>query len=86
MCALQANQPFARHEHDVEHEDMLRGKSRFGDPFAHLTSRKTPAAEAAAATALTERYNVDALEKSGVWGGPGRAGPGGGRAVQRRHA
>ena len=61
---MQANQPFARHEHDTEHEDMLRGKSRFGDPFAHLASRKAPAA-AAAATALTERYNVDALEKSG---------------------
>ena len=61
---VQAEAPFARHEHDREHEDMLRSKSRFGDPFAHLAARKGPAAGSEAA-ALTERYNIDALEKSG---------------------
>jgi hypothetical protein len=47
---------------------MLRSKSRFGDPFAHLGAGKRAAAEAERAdpAALTERYNVEALEKSGT--------------------
>ena len=64
---FQAKRPFARYEHDREHEDMLRSKSRFGDPFAHLGAGKRAAAGGGAEpAALTERYDVEALEKSGV--------------------
>ena len=63
----QAKGPFARYEHDREHEDMLRSKSRFGDPFAHLGAGKRAVGGGAEPAALTERYDVEALEKSGVW-------------------
>ena len=64
ISPVQAKGPFARHEHDRGYEEELRSKSRFGDPFAHLAGSKAskPPAEVAA---LTELYNVEALEKSG---------------------
>ena len=63
--ALQAKAPFARHDHGRDYEEELRGKSRFGDPFAHLSAAAGSKASRPDVVALTERYNVEALEKSG---------------------
>ncbi|EFJ45136.1 hypothetical protein VOLCADRAFT_94528 [Volvox carteri f. nagariensis] len=62
----EASKPFARGDVDSSHDAALRNQVRFGDPFAHLARRKQSAAAAAAADApLTERYDLDKLNKSG---------------------
>lgn len=60
----EASAPFARYDHDRQYEDQLKGKARFGDPFANLARRKAEEVSQAAQP-LTERYGPSALEKSG---------------------
>lgn len=61
----EAAKPFARADIEGSHDSALRDRVRFGDPFAHLARKRQPGAEAAAAAALTERYDQDKLAKSG---------------------
>ncbi len=63
----QAAKPFARYENDSERDAILKSRVHFGDPMAHLARGKQEEAAAAAATALTQRYDADKLEKSGAW-------------------
>ncbi len=70
----QAAKPFARHDVDDRHDASLRGAVRFGDPFAHLARKRAGAEREAEAAALTERYDVEKLNKSGGCGGVGRWG------------
>jgi hypothetical protein len=69
----QASKPFARYENDSERDAILKSRVHFGDPMAHSpwhtphgTRGKQEEAAAAAATALTQRYDADKLEKSGA--------------------
>ena len=67
---MQASKPFARGVDDSEREALFKERLRFGDPMAHLV-RKQRAEQGnleggpEGSAALTERYDVQALEKSG---------------------
>jgi pre-mRNA-splicing factor CWC26 len=66
----EADKPFARYQHDEDHEEMLRVKRRFGDPFAHLhqggkSGLSSKDEDAAASASLTDRYDSRDLERSG---------------------
>lgn len=69
MTDLQASQPFARYEDDRERDEYLKEQLRSGDPMAHLVKKRGGSRWEAAA--ITERYDVDELQKSGgfFWGG-----------------
>ncbi|KAG1676556.1 hypothetical protein FOA52_000099 [Chlamydomonas sp. UWO 241] len=59
----ESTKAFARYEHDADFEAGLKGTARFGDPFANLARKK--ASEAEKVAAITDRYDADALQKSG---------------------